>query len=401
VHRFLFVFVILLLVVACSKSKKEDSKAQLPWTVEKEVQVDTSAYYSLDEILDNGELIMLTISGPDTYYIEREKPMGVQYLLCERLTRELGVMVRVETCHDTTEMVTKLRNGEGDLIAMPVNKDVEGSDSLLFCGPGNDDAQWAVMEYNKLLADTINSWYKPEMLAEVSREMDNIFKGLIMQRRTFAPILDQEKGEISTYDEWFKKYAEEANVDWRLLAAVCYQESGFDPEARSWAGACGLMQLMPTTAATYGLGMDKIFDPELNIATSAKVVNSLISMFRDIPDPDERTKFVLASYNGGMGHVRDAMALTEKYGGDKFSWDDVAEYILLLSEPRYYTDRVVKYGYLRGTETHAYVDLVKSRYEQYAGVIEGEGSFGLGEPAEMSGVSIVPRRASGTNKYQI
>ncbi len=396
----IFIFLAILIFASCSENKEID-KTKLPWSQTAEERADTTAYYTLNEILDNGELIMLTISGPDTYFVEREQPLGVQYLLCEQLSKELGVMVRVEACQDTLEMVKKLHDGEGDLIAMPLNKSFEGSDSLLFCGPGDEYAQWAVMEYNKLLADTINSWYKPEMLMAADREMENIFNGMVMQRQYFPPILNETKGEISTYDELFKKYAELANVDWRLMAAICYQESCFDPDARSWAGACGLMQLMPSTASSYGLEMSDIFNPELNIATSAKVVNHLSTLFRDVPDPTERLNFILASYNGGLGHVRDAMALTAKYGGDMFSWEDVSEYILLLREPRYYHDAVVKFGYMRGTETYDYVGLVRERYEQYAGVTGGNSVFYVEQPGEMSGVSTVPRRASGDNKYQI
>lgn len=396
----IFIFIAFVLFVACSENKEPD-KSKLPWSQTSETRSDTSAYYSLGEILDNGELIMLTISGPDTYFVEREQPLGVQYLLCEKLTKELGVMVRVEACQDTLEMVQKLRNGEGDLIAMPISKTIQGNDSLLFCGPGDEDAQWAVMEYNKLLADTINSWYTPDLLAEVDEEMENIFNGMVLQRHVYDPILNEANGEISTYDDLFKKYADQANVDWRLMAAICYQESCFDPDARSWAGACGLMQLMPATAQAYGLDMTQIFNPEMNIEVSAKVVNDLITLFRDVPDTTERLNFVLASYNGGLGHVRDAMALTAKYGGDMFSWEEVSEYILLLREPRYYHDAVVKFGYLRGSETYDYVELVRERYEQYAAVTGGNSVFYVDQPGEMGGVSTVPRRASGENKYQI
>ena len=102
----IFIFIAFVLFVACSENKEPD-KSKLPWSQTQETRSDTSAYYSLGEILDNGELIMLTISGPDTYFVEREQPLGVQYLLCEKLTKELGVMVRVEACQDTLEMVKK------------------------------------------------------------------------------------------------------------------------------------------------------------------------------------------------------------------------------------------------------------------------------------------------------
>ena len=109
------------------------------------------------------------------------------------------------------------------------------------------------------------------------------------------------------------------------------------------------------------------------------MINELTMLLRDVPDPSERMCFMLACYNGGIGHVRDAMALTEKYGGDKYVWDEVAEYILLLSKPQYYRDAVVKCGYMRGTETHDYVYSVRERYEDYAGVALGEGTYAAGK----------------------
>ena len=395
------VLISFLTLFGCSADKHEKSDAILPWVVTTSEDSDTTAHYSLDEIVENGELIALTIDGPDTYYMQRDLRLGVQYLLCERFAKEIGVSVRVELCTDTMEMVRKLKNNEGDLIAMPINKLTEGDDSLLYCGPEEHGAQWAVMSYNKELAQAIDRWYQPDYLTEAQKQEKYALSAESVQRHVYAPVLNQAKGELSTYDHLFVRYAPIANVDWRLLAAIAYQESCFDPQARSWAGACGLMQLMPTTAAVYGLEESKIFDPELNVETAAKAINQLTMLFRDVPDTYERMNFVLASYNGGPNHVRDAMALTEKYGGDPYRWEEVSEYILHLSEPKYYRDPVVKTGYMRGTETHDYVSSVRDRYEQYAGIAPGHGAYGVNERGNYSGVSTEPKRKSGKNKYQI
>lgn len=137
------------------------------------------------------------------------------------------------------------------------------------------------------------------------------------------------------------------------MAAQCYQESCFDPKAYSWAGARGLMQIMPATAAHLGLAEDKMYDPEENIYAAARYIAELSKHFQDVRNPMERQFFVLASYNGGYFHIRDAMRLAEKYGKDKHRWDDVAPFILNLQTPQYYNDPVVKYGYMRGTEPWA------------------------------------------------
>lgn len=184
-------------------------------------------------------------------------------------------------------------------------------------------------------------------------------------REVKAPYLNKEKGIISQYDNLFHNAAARTGWDWRLIAAQCYQESGFDPQARSGAGARGLMQIMPATAKSLGLPMEKIHDPVANIEASARLIKKLSSQFADIRDPEERIHFVLASYNGGPGHIRDAMALTKKYGGNPNRWADVSKYVLGLQEARFYRDPVVKCGYMIGSETTNYVTMVVQRARQY------------------------------------
>lgn len=180
-----------------------------------------------------------------------------------------------------------------------------------------------------------------------------------------APYINTEKGIISPYDNLFKAAAAQTGWDWRLIAAQCYQESGFDPNARSGAGARGLMQLMPSTAEHYGLSKEEICQPEKNVGVAAQCLRALQRQFSDIRSPEERIHFVLASYNGGTGHVRDAMALCKKYGGNPQRWQDVSRYILALQQPQYYRDPVVKYGYMIGSETTGYVARVVARARQY------------------------------------
>ena len=96
-----------------------------------------------------------------------------------------------------------------------------------------------------------------------------------VRRRIFSPMLDAKGGIISHYDQLFMTYSREIRWDWRLLAAQCYQESTFDPKARSWAGACGLMQIMPGTADHLGLSRANIYDPEQNIAAAVRYIAEL------------------------------------------------------------------------------------------------------------------------------
>lgn len=352
----ILMFLLLVALAAC-KGKKDDGPVKTPWGP----VVDNNGVFDLDQIQRNGELIMLTLSGPETYYDYHGRPMGTQYLLCERFAEKIGCSVRVDVCRDTTEMLEKLQEGVADLIAYPLKRD---SAQLAF-----DSLGWVVDKLKPELERELRSWYRSSMLAEVrQQEKEMLSVKNRVRRHVYAPMLDRAGGVISKWDAYFINYAPKAGWDWQLLAAQCYQESTFDPQAHSWAGACGLMQIMPATADHLGLARDKMYDPESNIAAAAKYIAELNGLFKDIPDRRERINFVLASYNGGAFHIRDAMALTEKYGGNKHRWADVSRYVLLLQQEQYYRDPVVKHGYMRGSETADYVTRIQQRYNEYRGV---------------------------------
>jgi len=390
-HKYLYILGILVFFVACSTEKQKETT---PWgTVVGEDTVCTvSKAFSLDDIVNNGELIMLTMTGPDTYYDYRGHGMGLHYLLCEKFAHKLGVSLRVEVCKDTAELVARLGHGEGDLIAFPLPKAYK---RLRSCGAESADRkyQWAVQTANTELADTLNRWFNPHLVPQIQREEAFLLSSKSVVRRVYSPMLNRSGGVISHYDGFFKQYAPMARFDWRLMAAQCYQESTFDPRARSWAGACGLMQIMPRTAAHLGLAMGDIYDPERNIAASAKYLQELGAHFSDIQNPVERSYFVLASYNGGFFHIRDAMALARKYGRNPYRWSDVSEYVLKLSNPQFYRDPVVKYGYMRGAETADYVERIRARYLQYR-EMTGGGGFG-------SSGSGVPQRAKRKYRFHV
>lgn len=324
--------------------------------------------FSLEDIQENGELIMLTVNGPTTYYDYHNHGMGLQYLLCEKFAQQIGVSLRVEECKDTTEMIQRLQKGEGDIIAVPLPRQSKAKD-LQFCGvtPDSGKTQWAVIGGNKSLADTLNGWFKPKMIAEVKKEETFLLSTASIRRHVYSPFLNRSKGVISRYDHLFMRYSGTACMDWRLMAAQCYQESCFDANAKSWAGACGLMQIMPSTASHLGLPMSAIHDAEANVAAAARYMAELQGHFSDVGDPGQRVLFALAAYNGGFHHIRDAMVLTRKHGGNSQNWGDVREYVLRLSQPAYYCDPAVKYGYMRGAETADYVDRIRARWSEYCG----------------------------------
>lgn len=226
-------------------------------------------------------------------------------------------------------------------------------------------ASWGVSPEKPWLADSINQWIKQEQPKKTQAWLLKRYFELSKNELTSFNFKFQN-GRISQYDELFKAYAKDLDWDWRLLAAQGFAESRFDTTVVSWAGARGIMQIMPSTARAFGLGQDKIANPEANISTAVKILKVLNkSLEKYVPDKNERIKFIIGAYNSGIAHVYDAIALAEKYGKNPKIWDgNVAEAILMKSKPEYYNDPVCKYGYFRGRQTVTYVSQVMDFYNR-------------------------------------
>ena len=347
--------------------------------------------YDLGDIQAAGELIAVTLSGPETYYEYRGRGFGLQYAMAEAFARSAGTRLRMEMVPDTATLLSRLLDGEADLAALEfdsVSLMSQVQSSKFFAersGKAERKAQsskfkvqsskfkvlrphWLVRSTSEQLAQAINTWWHDDYRQRfLAAEQARLKPAARVRRHVRPPMLSRQKGIISSYDQLFQRHAATVGWDWRLMAAQCYQESGFDPKAVSWAGAQGLMQIMPATAQHLGLPRNQAYDPEQNIAAAARYLRELNATFADISDRHERINFVLAAYNGGVGHVRDAMTLARKYGHNPQRWAEVDIYILALAQPRYYRDPAVRCGYLRGTETSDYVRQIHARWAAYRG----------------------------------
>ncbi len=343
-RRWIYVSLLLLALVAC---RRKDGNIPPPWQGSVST-AEEAAVFDLPQIEQAGELIVVTLSGPDTYYDFQGAQLGVQYLLAQQFAATLGVRLRMEACRDSSELAQRLQMGDADALVL-------AADSL--------SSGWQLGQGKRLLQQAFDEWWRPELLAEARQQEKQMLQKPRVSRRVHAPML--RRGVISYYDELFKRYARGIGWDWRLLAAQCYQESTFDPEATSWAGARGLMQIMPKTADHLGLPRDQMTDPEQNIAAATRYLHELEREYNYIHDRTERQNMVLASYNGGSFHIQDAMRLATRDGANAQRWADVRTYVLRLKDPHYYQDTLVRYGYMRGTETADYVDKIRARYQQY------------------------------------
>lgn len=230
-------------------------------------------------------------------------------------------------------------------------------------------SSWIVRKDSPILADSLNNWFQRSILQpayiRIIKRYFEITKGYTdIHIPSFENNL--KDGVISPYDVYFRQFGKEMGLDWRLLASVSYQESTFNREGSSWAGAIGLMGLMPTTAKSLGVDSSMILDPETNIKAGAEYLSNLIDLFNSVENREERLKLALASYNGGIGHVTDARALAKKYGADENVWDgSVEKYIQLKRLEQYYNDSVCNNGYFRGDETVKYVSDVVARWQHF------------------------------------
>ena len=197
VSKYFFVVISLIIIYGC---KERQTSIETPWgaTVEMEGtgkdNADTAssadAHYSLEDIQQGGEMIMLTLSGPETYYDYHGKSMGAHYLLCEKLAGHLHVKLRVDVCRDTTEMLKRLSDGEGDIIAYPMTGAKRAD--FVSCAAG-----WLTRKDSKDLTAAITAWYKSGMMAEVKKEEQVLLSMPTVTRRIYPVMLSATKGQIT------------------------------------------------------------------------------------------------------------------------------------------------------------------------------------------------------------
>lgn len=171
--------------------------------------------------------------------------------------------------------------------------------------------------------------------------------------------LSQTSRKLEHFRDHFEKAAEENGIDWRLLAAVGYQESHWEPNAKSFTGVRGLMMLTRNTARE--LGIKNRLDPEQSIVGGSRYLAKLRERLGDNVQEPDRTWLALAAYNVGFGHLADARKITTEMGGNPDLWMDVKEALPLLSQKRYY--RNARHGYARGQEPVDYVQNIRRYYD--------------------------------------
>ena len=298
-----------------------------------------------------------------------------RYLMrLENLNKELGGGIRIHAVREDSvseeDLIEQVAKGQIDYTVCDnevarVNKTYFTNLDISVSVSFTQRSSWAVRPDEPLLARAATEWFARN---KTSKAYLASARRYFEQEKHIAhgSILSIKDGKISRYDDLFRKYAAEIGWDWRLLASLAYAESNFNPDVVSWAGARGLMQLMPRTARAMGMPPGKEADPEESIKAATIYIGRLDKSFSGIEDKDERINFILASYNSGEGHVKDAVALARKYGADPARWKgNVEKYLKLKSHERYFNDEVCRNGYFRGEETCRFVSDIRERHRYY------------------------------------
>jgi membrane-bound lytic murein transglycosylase F len=233
-----------------------------------------------------------------------------------------------------------------------------------------EPVSWAMRNTSTEMLQVVNTW----LLEKKKRFIPDLYTKYFLNSknqhfRTTSVYSSLGGNRISVYDELIQENAKTLGWDWRLLAAVVYKESAFDTTALSYAGAQGLLQLMPVTLERFGVTNPN--DPVESLRGGVKYLQYLDKFWLErVPETNERIKFILASYNIGQGHVEDAWRLTLKYRKNTQSWQEVANFLNLKSDPKYYRDPVVKSGYAKGHIAVNYVRDVLGLFQSYKALVD-------------------------------
>ncbi|HSR87820.1 MAG TPA: transglycosylase SLT domain-containing protein, partial [Pontiella sp.] len=274
---------------------------------------------------------------------------------------------RVPESEETYEILEKVAEGEYDLTCADqtiLDQSVRMGEQIrpvLKLTPPRPYG-WVVRNNQPQLREAVNAFFKKELGGSTYNTLYNRYFNLARNSRLEEKFIPDGTGEISPFDDLVKKHAAAYEFPWTLICSLMFQESSFRPDAVSWSGAQGLMQLMPATAKE--VGVKNPFDPDESIRGGTYYLKKQYDRVPAEVDTVNRTCFALASYNGGYGHLIDARKLADQLGRDPNVWVGNVDHAYSLLSDDYYAKRA-KYGYCRSGEIIGYVRKIMSRYLAY------------------------------------
>lgn len=295
-------------------------------------------------------------------YLKRGQSAGFHYDLLNKFANYERSKIYIRPTHGE-DYWRELLDGKIDLLVINSNEIIpeEYQENLISSISLNSKDDVIVLTKSNLrLLRHLNHWlgfYKESL---DFKKLENFYN----KRIAFVTSTPERLiGSLSPFDKIIKRYAQEIDWDWRLLAALIYRESKFNAEAKSHRDAVGLMQIRESVAKKYGV--KNIYDPEENIRAGTFLLKSLLRTYNSPTlDSVNRIKFVLAAYNAGEGRIIDCINYAKYKGVDYTNWEQVASVLPQMKiDPG--PDNLLKYGPFKGIETITHVDYIISRYEEY------------------------------------
>ncbi len=292
-------------------------------------------------------------------FSNQSKDIGFNYALLNAFSDYTGLKVNIESRPVSDGCWRNLVAGNYQLMAFEARDSLpippEFANNVLLSMPIRDNMVWAVPMKNEYLINYVNVFLQD--IKRNGRYQD-------IERRHYRsyhiePFLDSDlkANALSPYDDIVKKYGNFTGVDWRLLSAIIYQESRYNMATTSMRNAKGLMQVLESTAAHYGV--DDVYDPELNVKAGTLHFSHLVNAFSDEGMSDEEIiKFALAAYNAGEARIEQCRRVADSLGLDRNKWEDVVKAF----------DSMPNFG--GREETRSYVEKVMAKFEDYKRIIE-------------------------------
>ena len=306
-----------------------------------------------------GREIVCAIDLGNDMYGSNGLETGFNYELMRRFAQDNHCEIKIVAAGKNDDYLDSLKQGKVDIV-ITRNNNICTDGDITILNKMNNSSVWAFNSLETEEIRQIDTWIG---YIKASKEFDVLTDSY---DGPFDPKRRAERGvrtkTVSPYDDLFRKYAKQLGWDWRMVAAVVYQESRFSISSRSHRGAAGLMQVMPQTGIYYGV--DNLLDPEQNILAGTSHLKRLQKMFSKYDlTHEELIKFTLAAYNAGEGRISDCRNFAAAKGFDNSRWDEIVKVIPMMREDSVLEEESVKLGKFQGHETIDYIDNVLAHYQ--------------------------------------
>ena len=341
-----------------------------PWAKEK-TQVE--GYTDLKTLQNSGVIRVGILQNATDYYVDNGRIQGFQFEMVELMAKQLGMMPHYRVYASDWDYFYALLHNEVDVLAMNLSMTLAGKSFFCYTSPHSFSEMlpqsWVVHQGNKSLCHAIDEWMQHFIHTTTYKQLQTeYFSNSSKNRQRIGKQQGiNSSGKISVYDSLIKKYAKKKGLDWRFVAAIIFQESKFNPQAKGKGGAYGLMQMTPITAQHYGIQLDS--SAEKQIAYGCMHIEQIVEKYSgNYAKEDDLLKVTLLAYNTGSGYVDAVRKLTKEKGIDPDNWHGM-EYVL-----RYASNKSLRKNKFnsKGKKGLKYVDAVWMRYLHYKNIVSDE-----------------------------